>query len=207
VPNELVGRIGWPALFVVALVFALRGTAGAAPVDAPSGQAPRPLIVTPGTVRPGQTIHVSVTGLAGLPIDGKTGCLGILGPGGNVEQNVSPQFRPQIGTMEITANGGGHADASVPADLVGGVYRVILGGCSPHGNIAPLAAVAQATIIVVGPSPAPPPLPKLPATGGAPPIALALTALIGLGAMLLGLLLQGGRPRAAATGPFASPRH
>lgn len=177
-------------LFTFILLLALSVPAYAAPLDPRASSPPFPLAVTPSIVRPGQTIHVSVSGLAGEPVAGQTGCLGILGPGQNVEHNVSPQFRPQIGTMAVATNGTGHADATVPTDLVGGSYRVIFGGCSPHGNIAPLSTVAQATIAVVGPTPAPSPTPELPASGGVPLLAAILGVAIGGAAMTLGVSLR-----------------
>lgn len=156
----------------------------------PAFAAPLPLTVSPSTARPGQTIHVSVAGLAGLPVAGKTGCLGILGPGQNVERNVAPQFRPQIGLLAVAANGTGQADAQLPSNLVAGRYRVIFGGCSPHGNIAPLTTIAQAMITVIGPTATTPSVSRLPAAGGPPLVAAALAALIGVGAVALGLALR-----------------
>ncbi len=194
--NDREGGFGmgsrWAAVVLLAslLLVACAVTAYAAPLDPQATPTPVPLAVTPSTVRPGQMIHVSVTGQAGLPIAGKTGCLGILGPGQNVERNLSPRFRPQIGTMAIAADGAGQADVQVPGNLVGGSYRVIFGGCSPHGNIAPLATIAQATISVIGPTPATGPASKLPATGGVPPIVPTLPSAIGLGVVVAGLALR-----------------
>lgn len=178
-------------LGALGLIWISIGLAVAAPLDPQASPPPFPLLVTPSTVRPGQTIHVSVSGLAGQPAAGQTNCLGILGPGQNVERNVSPQFRPQIGTMAVAANGTGHADATVPADLVGGSYRVIFGGCSPHGNIAPLSTIAQATITVIGPTSPPPPR-GLPLSGGVPTIAVVLIAATGVATTILGRALRAG---------------
>ena len=152
------------------------------------------LSVTPRMVHPGQIVHVSATGLAGLPIAGLTACLGILGPGQNVEQNLSPAFRPQIGTISVAADGSGQADPTIPLDLVPGNYRLILGGCSPHGNIAPLATIAQSTIAVTGstliPTPASGPFPGLPATGDVPTLVVQLVVAAGVIAVVMGLFLR-----------------
>jgi hypothetical protein len=182
----------WAAVVLLAslLLVAFGTTALAAPLDPQATPTPARLTVTPSTVRPGQTIHIAVTGLAGLPIAGKTGCLGILGPGQNVERNLSPRFRPQIAEMATAEDGTGQADAQVPANLVGGSYRVIFGGCAPHGDIAPLATIAQATITVVGPTVTPMPVPRLPSTGGTPPVAALLAIIGGLGLVRAGLALR-----------------
>lgn len=146
----------------LAAALLLAGGAGA--------QASAALTVAPTTVRPGQAIHVHAGGLTLPTEEGTALCLGILGPGRNLELGRSPAFRPQIGTVAINAAGSGDADVTVPTDLVAGSYRVVVGGCSPHGNIAPLGPVASATLTVVVAAPAPtppPPTPRsLPATGG-----------------------------------------
>jgi hypothetical protein len=175
------------AAVVLALTVAYGQTATAAPLGAAATPGPPlPLAVTPTVVRPGQQIHVSVSGLGGLPSAGKIGCLGVLGPGQNVALNRSPQFRPQIGTIAVGVNGSGQADATVPADLVPGSYQVVLGGCSPHGGLAPLATLAAATIQVIGPTATSPSPVRLPVTGGAPPIVAALLLALGLAAIFLG---------------------
>lgn len=183
------------AALALILVTAFATPALAAPSDTPTSPAPFPLAVTPTTVHAGSVIHVSASGLANLPIAGTTAYLGILGPGQNVELNRSPQFRPQIGMLAVTANGTGQTDVTVPVNLVSGSYRVILGGCSPHGSIAPLATIAQATITVVSSSPAPASATRLPATGGLPSIATALSIIAGFGLAILGVAGRRRLPR------------
>lgn len=176
-------------LSVLTLVVIFGSTALAAPPDARIPAAPIPLTVTPETVRPGQTIRVTASGLGGFAA-GTSACLGVLGPGRNVELNRSPAFRPRIGTIVIGANGAGQADVRVPSDLVGGTYRVILGGCSPLGNIAPLTVIAEGTLTVVmapaGTSPQ-----HLPSTGGVPLVGAGLLGLIGLSAAFLKFACRG----------------
>lgn len=188
-------RHRWQLALVTALLIALPfSSAFASPVTLQAPSPPLPITVSSSSVVPGQVIHVSATGLVGLPIAGQSGCLGILGPGQNVEQNLSPAFRPQIGTLAIAANGTGQADAVIPADLVPGSYRLIFGACSPHGKIAPLATIAQATIQVLGPTPRPIPkvllLPGLPASGGVPTAVVEFVVAIGGLSLLLGLWLR-----------------
>ncbi len=172
--------------FLIALPVASAFATSVAPLATTT---PLALTISSSSVVPGQTIHVSATGLTGLPIAGQLGCLGILGPGQNVEQNLSPAFRSQIGTMAIALNGTGQSDAVIPAELVPGSYRLVFGGCSPQGTIAPLATIAQATIQVLEPMPQPAPtrspVPNLPATGGVP--TTVVEAVIGAGVLLLGI--------------------
>ena len=164
--------------------------ASATPLEPQSSPTILPLAVTPATVLPGQTVHVSASGLSGLPITGQTACLGILGPGQNVELDRSPSFRPQIGTLTVSASGDGQANASVPSDLVVGSYRLILGPCSPHGAIAPLSTIAQATIVIAGTSGGVAALPTLPATGGVPTDVMEAILAIGAVAVALGFFLR-----------------
>lgn len=134
------------------------------------------LRVAPSTARPGQTVQVAISNLTAHA--GTTLCLGILGPGRNVELGLTPAFRPRIGQVAIDAQGNGEAAAPLPQGLVPGSYRVIAGGCAPQPDLAPLATLASATVTVTGqatagttPTPsAPPRKPSLPAsmptTGG-----------------------------------------
>jgi hypothetical protein len=172
---------------LVALAFTFAFATAFAAQTAPL---PLPLTVSSEQVVAGQTIHVSVAGLASQPIAGKTGCLGVLGPGQNVELNLSPAFRPQIGMLSVAVDGTGQTDAVIPANLVPGSYRLIFGGCSPNGTIAPLATLAQATIQVLGSASTPSPLPKLPATGGVPSEVVEVIAALGALALILGIWLR-----------------
>jgi len=154
----LAGLLG--CLLAAPLLGAPRATARAAPLAA----APT-LAAAPRVVRPGATIQVTASGLTAPP--GAVLCLGVLGPGRNVELGIAPAFRLRVGTIAIGANGAGSAAVTVPGELTSGTYRLIVGGCAPQPGLAPLAALAATTLTVVGPTAAPPP-PRLPATGGLP---------------------------------------
>ncbi len=146
---------------LAAVLLAVPGTSARA---APLAAAPT-LTAAPQVVRPGATIRVVASGLTAPP--GAVLCLGMLGPGRNVERGIAPAFRVRVGTISIGANGTGSAAVTVPGELTGGTYRLIVGGCAPQPGLAPLAALAATTLTVAGPAAAPTP-PRLPATGGLP---------------------------------------
>jgi hypothetical protein len=147
------------------------------------------LAVTPTTISPGQSIHVVASGVTAPNQAGATLCVGLLGPGNNVALGVTPSFRPNLGTIAISASGTGQIDVVTPSSLVAGSYQIVLGGCSPHLDIAPLAPIASATIQVPAAASTPTPAPtvsppKLPNSGGAPaatyPIFVGLAAIAAL---------------------------
>lgn len=82
----------------------------------------------------------------------------ITGPSHRAGRSADPLgFAPSghlnLGTIMVGSGGTGHATVTVPAYLLGGDYRVIVGGCAPHADLGPLAWDATA-IIFVGPPPA-----------------------------------------------------
>lgn len=121
----------------------------ALPAGAQGGPA---LSVTPSTVRPGQTIQVTAAGFTAPNQVGIPFCVGVLGPGNNVERNVSPQFRERVGLVDIDSAGKGKATLTAPANLVPGVYQLVAGGCPSQPDLAPLATLASATLTVVTPA-------------------------------------------------------
>jgi LPXTG-motif cell wall-anchored protein len=131
------------------------------------------VLTTPTTATPGQQLQVAVTGLT-APAAGSIQCVGLLGPGQNVELGLTPAFRPNLGTFPVSTVGEGHTAVTLPANLVAGSYRIVVGGCSPNGFIAPLAPVASATITVVIS------VPRLPATGGISPVVPIVLGLLGM---------------------------
>jgi hypothetical protein len=139
------------------------------------------VLTTPTTARPGESLRVNVTGLT-APNAGTTQCVGLLGPGRNVEQGLSPAFRPNLGTVAVAVTGEGQTTVALPANLVAGSYRIVVGGCSPNGFIAPLAPVASATITVVSMLPG-----GLPAAGGVPEI---IAFGMGFLALILGFVIR-----------------
>jgi hypothetical protein len=129
------------------------------------------VLTSPSTATPGQQIQVMVSGLT-APAAGATQCVGLLGPGQNVELGRSPAFRPNLGTVAISTVGEGRTSVTLPTNLVAGSYRIVVGGCSPNGFIAPLAPVASATITVSTAA-----SPRLPSSGGLPVEVAVLLAL------------------------------
>ncbi len=127
----------------------------ASAVAAPARLQPPPpsIVVTPGAAAPGQTVHVSASGFAAENQVGATLCLGVLGPGRNVELGLAPSFRMRIGTLTIGPAGTGEADVQLPTNLAGGTYDLVIGGCPPQAGLAPLAVLARAPITVQGPTP------------------------------------------------------
>jgi hypothetical protein len=107
------------------------------PLSSQATPTPLPLAVAPPTARPGQSIHVFVSGLAGLPIAGNTGCLGILGPGQNVEAPLATIAEATISIIGPTpihttwpglpATGGVPDDRGVPAAAAIGLVATLLG--------------------------------------------------------------------------------
>jgi hypothetical protein len=162
--------------FVALVVSTLAFAAPVAAVSAPT------VLTTPTTAIPGQQLQVAVTGLT-APAAGSIQCVGLLGPGQNVELGLTPAFRPNLGNFPVSTVGEGHTTVALPANLVAGRYRIVVGGCSPNGFVAPLAPVASATISVVTSA-----APRLPATGGMP---LALPIVLGVLAILIGVALRG----------------
>jgi hypothetical protein len=129
---------------------------------APLPQATGPsLTVSPTAAAPGGSVRVAATGFGGTPQVGATACIGLLGPGQNLELGVSPNFRVRLGTLTVGAGGTGTADVRVPVSAAAGTYRVTLGGCPPQPGLAPLAWVAEASLTVTRSGPT-----GLPATGG-----------------------------------------
>ncbi|HUX88575.1 MAG TPA: hypothetical protein VMW65_16350 [Chloroflexota bacterium] len=172
----------------------------AASLNATSGPA---LTITPTTSSPGLTIHASVSGITTPFQQNITACLGILGPGNNVQENKSPSFRESIGMIAIDGQGSGQADVALPKDLVAGSYQVVIGSCPRQQGLAPLSAIASATMTISTGAPSPTVTPrangtpgpggsgkpviqptKLPATGGFPNV--ALLGLLVLGAATIG---------------------
>jgi hypothetical protein len=139
------------------------------------------VFTTPTTVTPGQAIKVNVSGFT-APAAGTIQCVGLLGPGQNVELNLTPAFRPNLGMITVATSGEGQTSVTLPTNLVGGSYRIVVGGCSPNGIIAPLAPVAAAVITVPGPTP-----PTLPASGGVPDVVVLL---VGLALIAAGVVVR-----------------
>ncbi|HVC35155.1 MAG TPA: hypothetical protein VNL16_16705 [Chloroflexota bacterium] len=169
-----------------AAVFLL-GILPAPVLAAPLSQATQAIAISPSTVQPGQAVHVTVSGFTAPNRVNTSACLGVLGPGRNVELGRSPAFRPRVGTIAIGANGTGQTDVQIPADLVSGSYQFIVGGCAPQPSLAPLVTFASTTLSVVTPTPAPP---KLPTTGGLPRAALLVVVACGTLALGTGLYLK-----------------
>jgi hypothetical protein len=163
------------------LVFVVAIAALATPVAALSSPT---VLTSPTTATPGQQIQVMVSGFT-APAAGTTQCVGLLGPGQNVELNLSPAFRPNLGTIAVSTVGEGQTSVTLPSNLVAGSFRIVVGGCSPNGFIAPLAPVASATITVTTGT-----TPRLPATGGVPFTHAVVLALV--------LVLSGDRLRRLA---------
>ncbi len=117
---------------------------------APIQQATEPTLqVSAETVAPGGSIHVAASGIA--VTEQTTLCLGILGPGQNVEEGLSPSFRLRLGQITVAADGTGNATVTIPTNLVPGSYRVTIGGCPPQADLPPLAALATANLMVTAP--------------------------------------------------------
>jgi hypothetical protein len=165
------GLLGFVALAMSVLVFATPVAALSAPT----------VLTSPMIAAPGQQLQVMVSGFT-APAAGTTQCVGLLGPGQNVELGRSPAFRPNLGTFPVSTVGEGHTTVTLPSNLVAGSYRIVVGGCSSNGFIAPLAPVAAATISVVTNTP-----PRLPGTGGVP---IAAWLLLGVLGILSGLALR-----------------
>jgi hypothetical protein len=169
--GHFLGLLGC-AFVVVAL------TAFATPAFAVSSPT---VLTSPTTATPGQQIQVTVTGLT-APAAGTTQCVGLLGPGQNVELGLSPAFRPNLGAVAVSTVGEGHTSVTLPANLVAGSFRIVVGGCSPNGFVAPLAPVASATITVVTAA-----APRLPSSGGVP---IELVVGLALFVIALGVVLR-----------------
>src|SRR5258708_6140132 len=165
------GLLGCIAVVALAISFATPAAALSSPT----------VLTSPSSAVPGQQIQVTVSGFP-APAAGTTQCVGILGPGQNVELGLSPAFRPNLGSLAVSTIGEGKSSVTLPTNLVAGTYRIVVGGCSPNGFIAPLAPVASATITVATTTP-----PRLPASGGTPPAAWLL---VGLLAIVSGAVLR-----------------
>lgn len=158
------------------------------PLLAASLQQESPAVaISPSSARPGQTVHVAVSGLTAPNHVNTSLCVGILGPGRNVELGRTPAFRPRVGEVTIGANGAGQTDVRVPTDLVSGSYQLIVGGCARQPDLAPLATLAAATLTVTTAAPTPA---KMPATGGVPENALPGAVALGLVALVFGVCLR-----------------
>ncbi len=152
-------------------------------------QAGPTLSISPTTVGPGQVISVAASGFTASGQPGAILCLGLLGPDQNVELGRSPAFRRKIGQVTLGPNGTAQTTATMPSQLVAGSYRVVVGGCAPQPDLAPLAARASATLTVVTASPTPSPTgapSRLPASGDLPRQSLLLAGTLGF------LLIGGG---------------
>ncbi len=157
---------------------------------APNGQESPVVTVSPPTARPGQTIQVTVSGFTAPNHVNTSACVGMLGPGQNVELGRTPAFRPRVGLVAIGANGTGQTSVMVPASFVAGRYQVVVGGCARQPDLAPLAALASTDLTVVVATPTPT---RLPATGGAPGSALAGLFIVGIAAVAGGLVSRRAR--------------
>jgi hypothetical protein len=178
--GHFLGLLGFIVIVVALTAFATPAFAVSSPT----------VLTSPTSATPGQLIQVMVSGLT-APAAGTTQCVGLLGPGQNVELGRSPAFRPNLGTVAVSTVGEGQTSVTLPANLVAGTYRIVVGGCSPNGVIAPLAPVASATITVTTAA-----TPRLPATGGVPVEVVVAFAAI---AIVLGVALRrmaSARPRA-----------
>ena len=150
-------------LSVVAVgAFVLSELLGAAQAHAQ----PPSVTVAPDSARPGQTIQIAVTGLTAQA--NSTLCIGIIGPGQNVELGRSPAFRLRLGQVSLDAQGSGVLVATIATTVVPGPYHIVVGGCPPQPDMAPLAALASATLTVAGESP-PSPGGVAPGTTGSSP--------------------------------------
>lgn len=138
----------WSLPFRAPLLGALM-LAAALPTLPAGAQRGLALSVMPSTVRAGQTIQVTATGFTAPNQVGVPFCVGVLGPGANVERNISPQFRERVGLVNIDSAGNGAATLVAPANLVPGVYQLVAGGCPPQPDLAPLATLASAALTVV----------------------------------------------------------
>lgn len=176
-------RAGWLALALGVLL--VPATALAAPV----GQENPSVTISPTTARPGQSVQVAVAGLTASNHLNTSLCVGMLGPGRNVELGRTPAFRPRVGQVTIGANGAGQTSVSVPTDFVSGSYQLIVGGCAPQPDLAPLATLASATLSVVAATTTPT---KLPSTGGAPRDALDYLFVMGLTVLSGGVIARRG---------------
>ena len=154
---------------------------------APAGQENSSVTIAPTTARPGQSIQVTVSGLTAPNHVNTSLCIGILGPGRNVELGRSPAFRPRVGQVAIGSNGAGQTEVQVPTSLVNGTYQLIVGGCAPQPDLAPLATLASTTLTVAATTPTPT---TLPATGGAPSGALAGLLAFGLALLSGGIVAR-----------------
>src|SRR6266567_2598646 len=85
------------------LLFAGSATALSAPT----------VFTTPISAKPGARIRVNVTGF-NAPATGTTECVGLLGPGQNVELGLSPAFRPNLGAIVIPTSGESQIDVIIP---------------------------------------------------------------------------------------------
>ena len=172
----------------------------AASLSATTGPA---LTIAPTTASPGLTIHATVSGISAPFLQNVTLCLGVLGPGNNVQENKSPSFREAIGMITIDGQGSGQADVALPKDLVAGTYQVVVGGCARQQGLAPLSAITVTTLTISTGAPSPTGTPhatgtpgpassvkpvvqptRLPATGGFPNT--ASLGLLVLGAASIG---------------------
>ena len=159
---------------------------------APAGQENPSVAISPTTARPGQSVQVTVSGLTASNHVNTGLCVGMLGPGRNVELGRSPAFRPRVGQVAIGANGAGQTEVQVPTNLVNGTYQLIVGGCAPEPDLAPLATLASTTLTVVTATPTPT---ELPATGGAPSDVLAGLLAFGLAVLSIGIVARRSRAR------------
>ncbi|MGH2459463.1 MAG: hypothetical protein ACRDIY_11410 [Chloroflexota bacterium] len=172
-------QAGW-LVFVLSVLLA-----PAAALAAPASQENPAVTISPTTARPGQSVQVTVSGFTAPNHRNAILCVGLLGPGRNVELGRSPAFRPRVGQVVVGANGAGQTSVAVPADFVSGSYQLVVGGCARQPDLAPLAALASATLSVEAATPA-----SLPATGGAPLGVLAGLLAVGVASLVGGIVAR-----------------
>ncbi len=142
-------------LLAVGACLVLLGAMGPVALAAPLLQPV--LMVSPQVAAPGQTVTVTAVNLGEANLTNATLCLGMLGPGQNPEQNLSPAFRVGLGQMSVGADGSGEAQVQLPAVLVPGSYRILVGGCPRLSGYPPVsaAAVTELAVVTTLPSPVP----------------------------------------------------
>ncbi len=112
-------------------------------------QPERTVRASPGSAVTGQSVVVRISGFTAPGEPGALLCVGILGPGQNLEQGLSPSFRLGLGQIAVGSDGTGEAQVQVPPQLASGTYRLIVGGCPPQTGLAPFAALAETELTVV----------------------------------------------------------
>src|SRR5579859_2529570 len=110
------GRLGCFAVIAWAII----GATPAAALSSPT------VLTSPTSAVPGQQIQVSVSGFT-APAAGTTQCVGLLGPGQNVELGLTPAFRPNLGSFPVPTIGEAKTSVTLPTNLVDGSYRIVVG--------------------------------------------------------------------------------